>query len=241
MPIVFKWPGGDLSSFFKTQTLCASPELGHWLDRLVGDVLATGCVLKVHLLGHSMGCRLVMHCLCSSRFGRETFGQVLLAQPELALEDFRASCGDMSAHCETITVYVNAGDVALFGAEFFSRRHYEAGDEAEGAGAALCRCLGLHSLIGRALPSLGRASTGSLLDHATMQPFPRLDIIDTSSVHSNVEGIRHSFFHLSRETLDDIKEVLVSGRRAKERRGRLVLRDHEGNIYDVCVAPSTVR
>jgi len=236
VPVVFKWPGGNLLSFYEAQEVCAGAEIVSLFDDLVTELYATGQVGRIHCLGHSMGCRALVNCLTTSRF--TSFGQIILAQPEEDSNHFRSHCGLIAAHVQNVTVYVNRGDLALFGAEFFNRSFVGSSDRKQCA--VCCGCLG-HSE-----GSLGRASDGPFVDWSG-QVQQGLDVIDTSSIHSNVHEIKHSFFHLSRETLDDIRAILVDGLPACERKGRLVLRDKDcagtssSNIFDVCVTPSRWR
>jgi len=62
-----------------------------------------------------------------------------------------------------------------------------------------------------------------------------VDLIDTSSIFSNVQKLRHCYFNVSRDVLEDIHEVLVSRNRAAQRKARLVKR--EGNVYGWLQAP----
>lgn len=225
--IVFKWPGGALPSFYDAQQLCQGYEVVESFDALVASLHAASApsrVRRVHILAHSMGCRVLLNVLTTSRFA--DFGQVVFAQPELDLDAFRAAAAFCATRCENITVYVNAGDRALFGAEIFNRTFPSSG------------CCS--RLLGQSHPSLGRASRSSLLD-SEGYCVEGVDIIDTSSVHSNVTEIKHSFFHLSRETIDDVKDIVLSGLPAVKRKGRLIQRNNSGNVFDVCVAPALQR
>ena len=85
------------------------------------------------------------------------------------------------------------------------------------------------------------------------------DVINSSSLQANVHDVRHSFFSLSREVIEDCRELLVRRRRASQRRGRLCRRqcqpyvapshryihehesEQESNIYDFLVAPSFIK
>ena len=74
-------------------------------------------------------------------------------------------------------------------------------------------------------------NTGRLLD---------IDIINATYLQSNVHSIRHSYFNLSREVIEDIRELVVTRRTAAERDGRLVRRS-DSNIYDFLIAPSFLK
>ena len=65
-----------------------------------------------------------------------------------------------------------------------------------------------------------------------------MDIIDTTSLASNVEELHHSFFYLSREMLWDIQSLLVDGHRAKDR--PLLIQRGEEQCYNFCSVPSSM-
>lgn len=48
-----------------------------------------------------------------------------------------------------------------------------------------------------------------------------LDVIDTTFVDQNVHAMRHSFWNLNREIIEDIRELMVTRKRARQRMGRL--------------------
>ena len=68
-----------------------------------------------------------------------------------------------------------------------------------------------------------------------------VDVVNTSNVMSNVHELRHSFFYLSREMIEDVRELMISGQRAEFRQARLRKRDEAGNVFDVCVAPANFK
>lgn len=83
--------------------------------------------------------------------------------------------------------------------------------------------------VGRVTDRFTDANTGNLLD---------IDVIDTSFIDSNVHGIRHAYFNLNRELVEDITDLLVTHRRAHQRQTRLEWL--EGNVFAFLVAPSHV-
>ncbi|KAF8820802.1 hypothetical protein IE077_002808 [Cardiosporidium cionae] len=66
-----------------------------------------------------------------------------------------------------------------------------------------------------------------------------LDVIDTTFVETHTDFLKHCFYQVSREIMDDIREIIVSGLRAKERVARLDRR--RGNVFCFRVAPANVR
>lgn len=81
----------------------------------------------------------------------------------------------------------------------------------------------------------GHASQGSLDD---TREWLDIDVIDATFNQSNVHFLRHSFFSLNREIIDDLRELLTSRRRARHRVSKLERR--EGNVWVYRVAPPNV-
>ncbi|KAF9436165.1 hypothetical protein BGZ76_004668 [Entomortierella beljakovae] len=98
--------------------------------------------------------------------------------------------------------------------------------------------LGRKKSLGRHPRTLIYSPTGEALD---------VDVIDTTSLDVNIHSIRHNFFNLNRLLVDDLYDVVVLGRRAKEREGRLSSRwtfaddgSENGEVYTFLCAPSYV-
>ncbi|KAG2447289.1 hypothetical protein HYH02_007619 [Chlamydomonas schloesseri] len=73
-----------------------------------------------------------------------------------------------------------------------------------------------------------------IADPVTRVPLD-IDVIDLSFLASNVNALRHTHFALNRELLDDLYDVVVLRRRARERMWRL---EHvTGNVYSIAVCP----
>ncbi|KAF9897757.1 hypothetical protein BX616_005041, partial [Lobosporangium transversale] len=92
--------------------------------------------------------------------------------------------------------------------------------------------------LGRHPRTLVYGPTGEVLD---------VDVIDTTSLDVNIHSIRHNFFNLNRMLVDDLYDVVVLGRRARERAGRLSSRWtfsdsglEDGEVYTFLCAPSYV-
>jgi hypothetical protein len=64
-----------------------------------------------------------------------------------------------------------------------------------------------------------------------------LDAIDTSSMDTNVHQLRHAYFDLNKILVEDLVELIVTGKRASE---RSLLLHREGNIFSFCQAPACV-
>ncbi|KJP89357.1 hypothetical protein AK88_01023 [Plasmodium fragile] len=66
-----------------------------------------------------------------------------------------------------------------------------------------------------------------------------VDVIDTTWLGSNVHTLRHSYWSLNREIIEDIRELIVTRKRARQRTSRLDRR--EGNVWVYRVAPSHLK
>jgi len=64
-----------------------------------------------------------------------------------------------------------------------------------------------------------------------------LDVIDTTSLDSNMAGIRHGGFNMNTNIINDLSELFLEGNRAS---GRSSLLQREGNTYTYSTAPSHV-
>jgi hypothetical protein len=73
-------------------------------------------------------------------------------------------------------------------------------------------------------PGLGRGgeSVVKLYDENGTIP-DIIDMINDDSASGNVDKVHHTYFDLSRGVIEDIRELIVFGRRAKERKSRLIV------------------
>lgn len=86
------------------------------------------------------------------------------------------------------------------------------------------------------LKNLGRV-TDQVTDAATGEPLD-IDVIDTSYMDANVQPMRHNYFNLNHGLVEDIRDLLVTQRRAHQRTSRLEWLG--GNVFAFLVAPSHV-
>uniref|UniRef100_K3XCW2 Alpha/beta hydrolase n=1 Tax=Globisporangium ultimum (strain ATCC 200006 / CBS 805.95 / DAOM BR144) TaxID=431595 RepID=K3XCW2_GLOUD len=89
----------------------------------------------------------------------------------------------------------------------------------------------------RSMTSMFVESTGSDVDGpAKMKVYLDMDVIDTSFVDVNT-GLRHSYYRLNTNIVDDIREIVLHKRRARARPG---LMKQKGNVFIFLAAPSNV-
>jgi len=62
-----------------------------------------------------------------------------------------------------------------------------------------------------------------------------VDVIDTTNLDVNLDNVRHGGYNTNPILLKDLEDIIVTGRRAKDRPSLLF---REGNVYSYCHAPS---
>ena len=82
-------------------------------------------------------------------------------------------------------------------------------------------------------PAIILSADGHVKEHLWLD----VDVIDTTQLDTNIKDLRHSGFNVNPILLNDLEELIVTGRRAANR-STLLFR--EGNIYSYCHAPSFV-
>jgi hypothetical protein len=153
-----------------------------------------------------------------------TFGACLFVNGEADLTTFQSAYKKcMHELAESITVFVDTTDFALLSAQYFN--YLQCWQQNEPLALCLGRCLT------QIYDNYENNDQGALLDIDTINA----GLIDGSNVDKN----RHCYFHLSRQVIEDIRELIVSRKRAKDRTGRLV--NNEGNLYDFLIAPPYVK
>ena len=76
-----------------------------------------------------------------------------------------------------------------------------------------------------------------LVHAASDAPLLDVDIMDTTNLENNVHKTRHCFFEINNMVIDDVREVLLTQRRARSRRN-IMLR--EGQVYMFTAVPRRV-
>lgn len=170
--------------------------------------------LKIHLLAHSMGNRVVLRALCQiakrKDAKRHNFGQVIAAHADVAQEDFEELTSCFKPRVEGITLYVNENDTALRVrcAAFF---HCRAGNHARGY------------------------ATADVIDTTQMS---------SGFFRSLSEGFDHDVFVRNPLLFSDISRLLLSGIRPVGKRTQEFRKktDGKGNVfwaYDKSYDPAT--
>ncbi|RKO91677.1 hypothetical protein BDK51DRAFT_47769 [Blyttiomyces helicus] len=266
-PFIFNWSGGGPLSFHYAQKMAESDVVANHLMAFLGGLQDAG-IERVHLMGHSMGARVLLSAVNrfeaifrplagaadpdyttrpsptassaaspSKRHPGLILGSFILLNAEADHPYFvRTAFPRIHAVCRAVTLYSDDQDGALLFAKWF-------GDRADPLG----RC----GHLMYELPTLPTdAAEVAKKTHHQMHlrgrmyrsPYRRqwldLDVVDTTTLQVNVHNLRHSYFNLNRLLVDDLLDLIVTGRRAHARRHRLIR--SEGNRFAFLTAPSYV-
>lgn len=223
----FDWPGGSVFSFNRTRKESGSPQTEAELAQFLRVLIDGGCK-RIHLVGHSMGCRVVTNLGRNGaagfsklfrRVGEPAVGEgetkkaelasVILINPEILLHDFILNrFAGTKAYCSSVTIYADRSDNALLMAEVMGRE-----------------------------ATLGRNPQLVLTRDSQGKPrYLDVDIIDNTSLEQNINAIRHSYFALNSMLVQDLLQIIHLGRGRAKERGRL--RKRVGNVWSFLAAPS---
>jgi len=98
----------------------------------------------------------------------------------------------------------------------------------------------LQKVIGRDLDSLYIRKDDDFTNNESSddgKQYLDLDIIDSTLLETNINGLRHSGFSVNAILLRDLEDIIVTGRRANDRPSLL---HRNGNLFEYCYAPSHV-
>jgi len=257
--VIYSWPGGSLASYPSAQTICAEGvQTAEDLKQLLLALHGSG-ISKYHILTHSMGVRVLTAAipqledlfLPSARLTNNNASDksrpkmelctVTLLNTEVGRHEF-VDCyaRRLTAMSPCVTLYADALDTALFGAELQNSVLKLLNPKR--------RCPVAHEDLSKAPErkrrgrsnsyweySLGRIKKDLLYADGTVVD---IDVVQTTYLGANVQDVRHNAFSLNRELVDDLRDILVNRQRAFQRNTRLQYRG--GNRYNFLVAPTHV-
>ncbi|KAF9115876.1 hypothetical protein BGX27_005942 [Mortierella sp. AM989] len=249
-PFVFSWPSSTTLGYFTAKSVGCSDNVAKDLRQFILDLHEAGFT-RVHILAHSMGARIVLSALRKGYFDgvfaeREVLNVV--EQSLSAISDSKARLNSRVSvryrdtipgltsptpsqqdscfigedrtrpiQLATFTLLNPDADLEIFLDDDYwilSKYcpHITLYADARDGALFWSEVLGRKKSLGRHPRTLVYSPTGEALD---------VDVIDTTSLDVNIHSIRHNFFNLNRMLVDDLYDVVVLGRRAKERDGRL--------------------
>jgi len=222
----FDWPEGTPFSFSRTREESGNEQMEAELVRFLRVLIDSGCQ-RVHIIGYSMGCRVVTNLgrnrgqgfsslfrkvdepVGGDQASKAELATVILFNPEVLLDDLILNrFAGTRKYCSAVTIYADRSDNALLLAE----------------------------LIGQE-PTLGRNPHMVLTrDSKGRARYLDIDIIDNTSLEQNINAIRHSYFALNTMLVNDLRDQIHLGLGRAKDRSRL--RRRVGNVWGFLVAPS---
>eukprot|EP00192_Tetraselmis_astigmatica_P010092 CAMPEP_0117654190 /NCGR_PEP_ID=MMETSP0804-20121206/3612_1 /TAXON_ID=1074897 /ORGANISM="Tetraselmis astigmatica, Strain CCMP880" /LENGTH=821 /DNA_ID=CAMNT_0005460455 /DNA_START=29 /DNA_END=2494 /DNA_ORIENTATION=+ len=259
-PFVFSWPTGQLLFFVVSKRSAESEEVTEDLvDMLRG--LDLGGFKRVHILAHSMGVRVLTAAVpkmmelvkgpeksqqnlvnatpvqTSRRLEHGlSIASITLLNPEIGLVDFlNKGAKGLRALSRVVTIYGDLKDNALWSGELWNsldatfiggKQEVESGMYEDST--CCCGSCVYERSLGTYLYHI-KDPHGEYID---------IDIVDTTFLEANMQqGVRHNSFAVNKDIVEDVREILTTGRRAAER-SRLEPRGD--NVYSFMAAPAHV-
>jgi len=210
-------------------------------------VLEDGRIERIHVLVHSMGSQVFFNALPELvellAAKGASLATCILLNADSPLEEFvDTSYPLLRRVCNHVTVYADTNDMALFYSRFIS---YLSECLPFVPDIATRTPLGRYPyLLYRESLDMERATTAAEAQQDWRQlrielpvEYLDLDVVDTSTLDSNVHGMRHCYFNLNSFIVDDLAEIVTTRRRACMRRR---LTATSGNVWAFLAAPGHV-
>ncbi|PHJ22047.1 transmembrane [Cystoisospora suis] len=265
-PFLFTWPAGrNFAEFFEARENANNPRIQDCFRDFILSLRDNG-IRQIHIMAHSLGSRLLMNSL--HRFAEDIFNKsldldgtdqlglgasrdkmhlvtLIFLNPEFFLDDFvRHEYSFLRQYCSNISLFCDAHDGALWWSELFSGRQalgrsvFGLYTRPKGSGSDT------GSDVARKLPPVYAETMACFQGYepdylkSDTREWLDLDVIDMTWLGNNVHAMRHSYWPLNREIIEDIRELVVTRKRARQRTSRLDRR--EGNVWVYRVAPSSL-
>ncbi|CAG8558446.1 12529_t:CDS:2 [Ambispora gerdemannii] len=236
-PFVFSPAGSNAFWYWEAKKQAMSTEVVNDFKTFLNELNASG-FQAIHLIGHSLGCALILEY-------SSIFESIFVTHNKTFVSTTASSSLTLSSSNKTLiklsTITFLNPDTELY--KFY--HHYStlskhcahitvysnARDFALKVREYLCDA-----------PSLGRHTDNLIFENKLLD----VDLIDTTQLDVNIHKIRHNFFNLNRLLVDDLRDIIVLGKRARERRTRLsrkvtgLMMRSESVVYTFLVAPSYV-
>eukprot|EP00667_Euglena_gracilis_P002574 EG_transcript_2573 len=235
-PWVYSYPSGQIFSYLKAKAEAEDLYTAQRIRELLEAFRDAGC-RQVHVMAHSMGARAWLTHVheITPVFSPEgmQLATCTMLNPDYPKERFRDSnFKALRAVCSCITLYADANDGALIWSQRGNRSGRFLKNDEPSLGLAV---FGMHE------PRSPQPGTASPMENNPF--FDRcewldLDVIDTTWIENNVQDLRHSYWNINRELVEDLRELVVTHRRARDR-SRLAAR--LGNVYSFLAAPSCLK
>ncbi len=247
-PFIFSWPSANSITYLPARAMITSEEcLGDFVEMI--RVLGEQGFGKIHIIGHSMGSRLATKISShmpeifqplSNLPGHEgkppVLGKTGLPLPKLVTltllnaeaplyEFVEMDYPVIRKYCDIITVFNDENDGPLELANNTSKIFRP--DDPLGKGYKPLGRYAKECYI-EDLSVMVMGKSGKLRPR---RMYPDIDIVSTTSLDANIQGMRHTFFSSNRMLTDDLFDIIVYRRRAAQRDARLIKLDGVSYSY----------
>eukprot|EP00914_Ancora_sagittata_P032239 GHVO01065302.1.p1 GENE.GHVO01065302.1~~GHVO01065302.1.p1 ORF type:complete len:548 (-),score=92.47 GHVO01065302.1:224-1795(-) len=251
VPISFIWrAGNNVLEYFTAKRNVVNPDLLKSVTSFFEHLNQLG-MKRVHVITHSMGTRLFLNAWrdgAHRQFSEQheeqpnllALSSVTFLNPEYFMDDFLSVDFEfLKRHTTLMTVYGDARDSALRLSEILPGGHASMGRRVFG----YIRGEHKQQPIPTPTPSQSPHDLKQTWDYGHHSAHPDrqwldIDIINTTYVDQNIHAARHCYFNVNRLIIEDIREIIMDGNRAIQRKARLdrLL----GNVFVYRSAPSCV-
>ncbi|CAG8568363.1 5644_t:CDS:10 [Ambispora leptoticha] len=235
---VFSPAGSNAFWYWKAKKQAMSTEVVNDFKTFLNELNNSGFRV-IHLIGHSLGCALILEY-------SSIFDSILISHDQTFVSPSLSTKAASSAFATSKTTLMKISTITFLNPDvelYKFYQHYSTLSKhcahitvyANARDFALKVCEYLDDA-----PSLGRHTSDLIFENELLD----VDLIDTTQLDVNIHKIRHNFFNLNRLLVDDLRDIIVLGMRAKERRARLsrkvigLMMRHESVVYTFLVAPS---
>lgn len=232
LPFVFNWPSSTNGLLYWCAHSVASDTDNHRdLKRFLQSLRMAG-IRQLHIMCHSMGTRFFLR---SFPVIKKVFNKKFAVSLNDSLKDLQpmdgASDDEHKIHLANIILMNPDYEIETFKNDYADLRTYCSrttiyADHRDEAIRLAHKLTQKASLGNNVLPLLD--SKGGFLD---------IDIVDTGDLDSNMSERHHSFFNINRLMVDDLYDLIVTGKRAEERTSRLKA---TGKVFRFTILPSSV-
>ena len=158
-----------------------------------------------------MGARVFLNYLVRSGMpsSMTALGRIVFIHPEADSVRLTRLFPTLRSYTESITIYCDASDSALFWADWINYIEF---------------VIYRGNASSEYSPGLGRGVITTFVDSEGDSLLDFIDVISDDTATGNVDSPHHTYFDLSRCVIEDIRQHIVEGLRAKDRVSRLIQR-----------------
>ncbi|BFU24403.1 hypothetical protein EHI8A_008670 [Entamoeba histolytica HM-1:IMSS-B] len=219
IPFVFSWPSCSNPFLYCCAANVSSDNAVHRDLRRFLYSLRNTKIKKIHFLGHSLG----------TRFFLQSFS--MLKELFAPTEEFCKDHGLFEVH--NLILLSGDYDAATFVDDYPDFipyiKHVSLYADSRDMALRSSKFMMRGSRIGQNV-SVFKDLNGKKLDD--------IDVIDTGDLERNIDGANHGFFNINTSMIEDLQEVICSGKTAAQRTSRLVEKD---GVYHFTLLPRSVK